>query len=165
MERVIGLRGSGNKTILNEAVAIAEPLINELGCELVDVEYVASRGRWILRLYIDKEEGVTIDDCAAVSREIGDALDVRELVGHNYVLEVSSPGLNRPLTRAKDLEMALGKSIKLRTIEPISGSRNITGVLKEHKDGLLTLKTETGIVSVPLERVEKANLIYDFSKI
>jgi ribosome maturation factor RimP len=165
MERVIGLRGSANKKMLDDAVALVEPLISELGCELVDMEYVASRGRWILRLYIDKEDGVTIDDCAAVSREIGDALDVKEVIGHNYVLEVSSPGLNRPLTRKKDFEMAIGKRIKLRTIEPIDGSRNITGILKELGEGLLTLKVERGFVTIPVGSIEKANLIYDFTKI
>ena len=143
----------------------AEPVINELGFELVDLEYLASRGSWILRIYIDKEGGVTLDDCALVSREIGDLLDIRELIGHKYVLEVSSPGLDRPLTREKDFIKALGKKIKVRTDEPFGGARNMTGILKEFKDKALTLELERGSVSIPLECVEKANLVYDFGKI
>jgi ribosome maturation factor RimP len=104
-----------NVHLITKKVAdLVDPILGELGFELVDVEYLSKHGRWVLRLYIDKEGGVTIDDCALVSREIGDLIDVKDIIRHEYVLEVSSPGLNRPLKKEKDFVWAIGKKIKLR---------------------------------------------------
>lgn len=140
-----------------------EPVLEETGFELVDVEYLSDRGRWILRVFMDKEGGVTIEDCARASREIGDLIDVKDLIDHEYVLEVSSPGLDRPLKKEKDFVRAVGKKIKLRTVKPVEGRRNYFGYLRGFQDRVLHLEVDPGgLVSLPLHEVEKANLVYEF---
>ena len=94
---------------------LVEPLIDEMGFELVDIEYLSERGRWVLRIYADKKGGITLDDCARVSRELGDFIDVKDVIQHEYVLEVSSPGLNRPLKKEKDFLRAVGKKVKVKS--------------------------------------------------
>ena len=101
------------ESIVERVADLIEPVLEEMEFELVDTEYLRDHGRWILRLYIDREDGVTIDDCVAVSREIGDLIDVKDIVEHEYVLEVSSPGLNRPLKKDKDFYRVLGKKVKI----------------------------------------------------
>ncbi|NIR14915.1 MAG: ribosome maturation factor RimP, partial [Desulfobacterales bacterium] len=96
-------------------------ILGGMGFELVDVQYLPKYGRWVLRLYIDKEGGVTIDDCAQVSREIGDLIDVKDVIMHEYILEVSSPGLNRPLKKETDFIWARGKRVKVRMAKPVNG--------------------------------------------
>jgi ribosome maturation factor RimP len=143
---------------------LVEPVLDELGFELVDTRYLSSQGRWILRLYIDREGGVTIDDCVRVSREIGDLIDVKDIIRSEYLLEVSSPGLNRPLGKEKDLERALGKKIKVKTRTPLNGRSNFTGVLKAYQAGNLHMVTENQPVVIPWSDIEKANLVYEFEE-
>ncbi len=140
-----------------------EPILLDMGLELVDVEFLPGHGRWVLRLYIDKEGGVTIDDCARVSRELGNLIDVKDLIHRPYVFEVSSPGLNRPLTREKDLLRAVGKKIKVRMWAPVKGRRNYSGYLRRFENGTLYVKMEEEEVALPWPQVEKANLVYEFS--
>ena len=115
-----------------------------------------------LVLYIDKEGGVTIDDCARVSGEMGDLIDVNDIITHEYVLEVSSPGLNRPLKKEKDFIRSMEKKIKVKMISPINGRRNFTGFLRKFEDGEIHLELESGPVILSRDGVEKANLVYDF---
>jgi ribosome maturation factor RimP len=139
------------------------PVLQEMGFELVDVKFFNSRGSWILRISVDKEEGgVTLDDCARVSGEIGDLIDVKDVIDHRYVLEVSSPGLDRPLTKERDFSRAVGKKIKVKTRAPIDGRRNFTGTLLGLEEGRVMLALDQGRVSIPLTEVEKARLVYDF---
>ena len=140
-----------------------EPILKDMAFELVDCEFLHSHGRWVLRLTIDKEGGVTIDDCARVSRELEDHLDVKEPVSHPYVFEVSSPGLDRPLKKEKDLLRALGKKIKVRTRAPIQGRRNFVGCLNDFAQGVLYMKVDEKEVALPWAEVEKANLIYEYN--
>lgn len=137
-----------------------QPVLDQMGFELVDVEYLANHGRWVLRLYIDKEGGVTIDDCVRVSREIGDLIDVKEVVTNEYVLEVSSPGLNRPLKKERDYIRAIGKKIRVTMIAPVDGRRNFTGDLKSFQGGVLYLDVDRKRVPLPWHEVDKANLVY-----
>jgi ribosome maturation factor RimP len=130
----------------------------------VDIEYLSEQGKWILRVYLDKEGGITLDDCARLSGEIGDLIDIKDVIEHNYVLEVSSPGLNRPLKKEKDFLSAVGKKIKLKTTVAVEGRRNFTGHLRGLRDGKLYMRTEDGQISVSLQDVEKANLVYEFDK-
>ncbi len=153
------------KKIVEQVIALVEPIVEELGFQLVDVEYVTERGRQVLRIYLDKDGGITVDDCALVSNEVGDLIDVREIITHGYVLEVSSPGLNRPLRKEKDFIWAVGKKIKLKTVEPIEGRRNFTGYLKECSGGVIVLDLEGTEVTLPLEGLEKANLVYEFDQL
>jgi ribosome maturation factor RimP len=151
--------------IITKAVAdLVEPVFEGMGFELVDVEYLSSQGRWVLRVYIDREGGVTIDDCARVSREIGDLIDVKDIIQHEYVLEVSSPGLDRPLKKEKDLLDAVGKKIKVRMVNPLEGRRKFTGYLNDFQDGILTLDTGVESVSLPWRDVLRANLVYEFDR-
>jgi len=141
---------------------LVEGILEDLGFELIDVEYLSSRGRWILRLYIDTEGGVTIDDCARVSGEIGDLIDVKDIIPHEYVLEVSSPGLDRPLKKEKHFLEAVGKKIRIRTVRPIGGRRIFVGRLKKFKDGVLDLEWEGKSLTFSLSDLEKANVVYEF---
>lgn len=149
--------------IAEQVADLVESSLEEMGFELVDVEYLSRHGKWVLRLYIDKEGGVTLDDCARVSREIGDLMDVKDVIIHEYVLEVSSPGLDRPLKKEKDLRHAIGKKIKVKTVAPVKGRRNYTGYLRDFQEGILHMELENGQVHLPWKEVDKANLVYEFS--
>jgi ribosome maturation factor RimP len=150
--------------VVEQIAQLVEPVLDEMGFELVDVEYRSERGRWVLRIYLDKEGGVTLDDCARASVEIGPLIDVRDIIAHGYVLEVSSPGLNRPLKRGKDFLRAVGKKVKVRTVAPVKGRRNFTGLLRRFENGALYLETDKTVVTLSLRDVEKANLMYEFGK-
>lgn len=153
---------------IKKVTDLIEPIIEGMCFELVDVEYLSNQGRWVLRIYIDKAEGVTggvtIDDCARVSGEIGDLIDVKEIIDHEYVLEVSSPGLNRPLKKEKDFIRALDKKIKVRMTVPVMGRRNFTGYLKKFQAQTLYLEMENGHVTLPWREIDKANLVYEFTQ-
>ncbi len=148
--------------VAKRVVDLVEPVLDEMGFELVDVEYVSNYGKWVLRLYIDKEAGVTIDDCVTVSREIGDLIDIKEVVTHKYTLEVSSPGIDRPLKKEKDIVGAVGKKVKVKMVTPVNGRRSFTGLLKEFENGRLHIETGGAPVSLPWTEVDKANLVYEF---
>jgi ribosome maturation factor RimP len=150
------------QSIVKQVENLVEPILEEMGYELVDVEYVSIYGRWILRLFVDKEGGVTIGDCARISEELGDLIDVKEIIRHEYNLEVSSPGLDRPLKKEKDLSRALGKRVKIRMTTPLEGRRNFTGVLLRYGDGILHLEVDGQEVALSWPDVAKANLIYEF---
>lgn len=154
---------SGNDSLIIKTITdLAEPILNAMGFELVDVLYLSKQGRWVLRLYIDKDGGVTISDCAQVSGEIGDLLDVKDIIQHEYVLEVSSPGLNRPLKKEKDFTRAIGKRIKVRMGSPVNGQRNFTGYLSNFQNKTIYLQMQKGMVELSWQDIRKANLIYEF---
>jgi ribosome maturation factor RimP len=150
------------QSIAKQVGNLVEPILEQMGYELVDVEYVSSFGRWVLRLFVDKEGGVTIGDCARITEELGDLLDVKEFIRHEYNLEVSSPGLDRPLRKEKDLFHALGKKIKVKMATPLEGRRNFSGVLLRYGDGILHLEVDGQEVALSWPDVAKANLIYEF---
>lgn len=157
----------GDRTRRHTAAAVAglvEPILEAMGFELVDCEFVHERGKWVLRLTMDKEDGVTIDDCAKVSRELGDHIDVKELISHPYVFEVSSPGLNRILKKERDLLRAVGKKIKVRMRSPIEGRRNYEGYLIDFVQGVLSVNVEGNKAALPWAEVEKANLVFEWNK-
>jgi ribosome maturation factor RimP len=148
--------------ITKQVADLVEAVLDEMGFELVDVEYLAKQSRWVLGLYIDKPGGVTIDDCAQVSREISYLIDVKDVIDHEYVLEVSSPGLNRPLKKERDFRWARGKRVKVKMLAPLEGRRNFTGTLKNFEAGTLYVETEGGLVALPWREVDKARVIYEF---
>ncbi len=150
------------QSIVQQVESLIEPILEEMGYELVGVEYVSSFGRWILRLFVDKEGGVTIGDCARISEELGDLIDVKEFIRHKYSLEVSSPGLDRPLKKEKDLVRALGKRVQVRLAVPLEGRRNFTGRLLRCGEGILHLEVDGREVALSWPDVTKANLIYEF---
>ncbi len=150
------------ESVIEEATRVIEPVLDELNFELVDVEYLSEHGRWILRIFVDREGGITLNECARVSREVGDLIDMKDVFNHEYVLEVSSPGLNRPLKKEKDFHRAVGKKLKVKMVAPIRGRRNFTGCLRDFRDGILHLELENDLVPLTRTDVEKANLVYDF---
>ena len=149
--------------ITKEVADLVEPILEEMGFELVDVEYVSNQGRWVLRLTIDKEGGVTLDDCARVSGELGDLIDVKDFIHHSYVLEISSPGLDSPLKKEKDILRSIGKKIKVRMGAPVNARHNFSGYLRDFKDGMLYIEMEGGLVALPWHEVDKANLVHEFN--
>ncbi len=145
---------------------LALPLLEEGGMELVELECLWMKTRWLLRLYIDKEGGVTLEDCSAVSNELGDVLEVHDLPQERYTLEVSSPGLDRPLTRDKDFIKYRGKKIRLKLQTAVEGARNVTGELLDYvlQDGVyyLIVASSGKNLQIPRDWIKKANLIYEF---
>ncbi len=161
ISRGIGVANT-TSVLVREISQLIEPILDEMEVELVDIEYLSHHGRWTVRIYVDKEGGITLDDCARVSREIDEIIDVKDIIRHAYILEVSSPGLNRPLKKEKDFQRAVGKKIKTRVSVPLEGRRNFTGYLKDFRNGILYLEVENNLVSLSWRDVEKANLVYDF---
>ena len=118
------------------------PIIERNGFELVDVEYVKEAGMWYLRAYIDKPGGITVDDCADVSREFSDILDAKDYIEDTYIFEVSSPGLGRPLKKEKDFKRSLGEEVEIRTYRAIDRQKEFIGVLVEYDQDTVTIEYE-----------------------
>jgi len=145
--------------VVERVTSIAVPLLTELGLELVDVEFRREAGGWILRLYLDRRGGVTLGDCQRVSEELSDLLDVEKLIDHPYTLEVSSPGLNRPLRRESDFLRFIGQRARISTAEAIVGRWRFLGVLKGCEDGRISLEQQDGtVVVIPYALIAKARL-------
>lgn len=118
------------------------PILEEMEFELVDVEYVKEGGTWYLRTYIDKEGGISIDDCEKVSRRLSDILDEKDYIDDTYIMEVSSPGLGRPLKKEKDFKRSLGKEVDIRTYRMIDKQKEFTGILKDYDKDTVTIELE-----------------------
>ncbi|MFB0521463.1 MAG: ribosome maturation factor RimP [Desulfatiglandales bacterium] len=152
------------KRVINEVSDLAEGLLTEYGMEMVDVEFRFEGGRWTLRIFIDKEGGVTVDDCASVNRELGDLIEAKNIIDYHYVLEISSPGLNRPLKKESDFIRSIGKMVTLRMSRPINKRKNFTGRLTNVREGIISLLVdEDNLVELPLEEIDRARLKYEFS--
>jgi ribosome maturation factor RimP len=144
-----------------EAVwALLEPVAEAEGFELVEVEYRRESPGWVLRIFIDHIDGVTVDHCARISRLVGDILDVHDLIPNSYHLEVSSPGLNRPLRKARHYQRQVGRVVELRTRLPFGQRRNFKGVLLAAGEDRLHLDCDGQVYEIPLVDVEKARLRY-----
>ncbi len=120
------------------------PIAQEGGYEIVDVEYVREGGNRFLRAYVDKPGGITVDDCEAVSRVLSDRLDEEDFIEESYILEVSSPGLGRPLKKEKDYIRNMDELIEIRTYRPIDKQKEFLGVLKAYDDDTVTIEEEDG---------------------
>ena len=130
------------------------PLMEENNFELVDVEYVKEAGTWYLRAYIDKEGGIAVDDCEVISRKLSDWLDKEDFIDDSYILEVSSPGLGRPLKKEKDYVRSMGREVEVRLYKAIDRQKEITGTLSAYDDKTVTLTMEDGSEAV----FEKADI-------
>ncbi len=153
----------GQKQQIEErARQIAQPLIAQEGLDLLDVEFVREPQGWVLRLYIDKPGGrVGLDECERASRAVDTAFDVEDIVPHEYHLEVSSPGLNRPLTRPDHFRRVVGQKVKVKTFRPIGEPprKRFSGTLKEVGDESVTVEVEgAGPFRIPFKDIAKANL-------
>jgi len=146
---------------------IAQPILESMGLDLVDIEFGRVGRDAVLRLFIDKEGGVMLDDCAELSRELSMVLDVEDVIAGNYTMEVSSPGLDRPLKKQADYDRFVGRLIKVRTYQPFlddNGNKRKTflGKLEGLVSGVVKMTlTEGQTASIPIERVAKANLEFE----
>ena len=121
---------------------ILNPIMEELEFELVDVEYVKEGSMWYLRAYIDKPGGITVNDCEAVSRAFSDKLDENDFIEDSYIMEISSPGLDRPLKKEKDFARSIGKEVEIRTYRPIEKQKEFYGVLTAYDSNSVTVDEE-----------------------
>ncbi len=137
---------------------LIEPLVMYNQMELVCVEYVKGPRGPVLRLVIDRKGGVTLDDCTRISRVAGDVLDVHDPVPGSYNLEVSSPGINRPLVKEKDYERFAGEKVLIRTVSAVDGRKKFKGILKGFRDGKVIVETSAEEFALPLEDIAKARL-------
>jgi len=155
----------GMQTHAEQIRQLAEPLLTSEGMELILVECLQMRSHWLVRIYMDREGGVTVDDCAQISNQLGDLLDVHDTPPGPYTLEVSSPGLDRPLDRDQDFLKYRGSRVHLRLAEKIEGRRDFRGELVGYEDSddgkLLVVKVEGKTFRIPRKTVVKANLEYE----
>jgi ribosome maturation factor RimP len=150
-----------SQEILDRVRVMVDPILSTQGMELVEVEYRREGKGWVLRLYIDKEGGVTVEDCSRVSQEVGRSLDVEDFISTPYTLEVSSPGLTRPLKSERDFIKYRNHLIRLKTIDPIQNRRQFKGKLIGVSENRIEIEVAGGIFQIPLPNVAKANLEID----
>ena len=139
------------------------PVMEKNQFELVDVEYVKEAGTWYLRAYIDKEGGFTVDDCELVSRQLGEWLDREGFIDDSYILEVSSPGLGRPLKKEKDFKRSLGEQVEVRLYRAVDRQKEFTGALAAYDEDTVTLRFEDGTeTSFEKKDIALIRLAFDF---
>jgi ribosome maturation factor RimP len=127
--------------LTEKIAAIAAPVVEEEGCSLWDVEYVREAGTWYLRIFIDKEDGVSIDDCERISRRLDPILDEEDPIAESYVFEVGSAGADRELKRPGDFEMFLGSDVEVKLYQPVNGSKTFVGELLAYDDGAVVIRS------------------------
>lgn len=125
-----------------KAEALILPIVTKNHYELVDIEFVKEHSNWILRAYLDKDGGFTIDDCEKVSREFSDLLDKEDFIQESYILEVSSPGLDRPLKKDRDFARSIGKKVEVKLYKPLENKKEFSGVLKEYDNTSVTIEID-----------------------
>lgn len=151
------------KRIAEKVSLFAESLLPGMGMDLIDVEFRVESGRWVLRVFIDKEGGVALDDCARVSRELGDLIEAEDIIHYHYVLEVSSPGLDRPLKKERDFVHSIGKMVTIKMAVPVGKRRNFAGRLTGVSEGVIDLLMDgDNTVRLSLKEMDKARLKYEF---
>ena len=154
---------SKRETYETRTEELITPILDRMNFELVDVEYVKEGGTWYLRAYIDKEGGITVNDCEAVAREMIEILDREDFVEDSYVFEVSSPGLGRPLKKEKDYIRSMGREVEIRTYRAINREKEFYGILSAYDENTVTIKTEDG-TEMTFEKSDIAliRLAFDF---
>lgn len=138
------------------------PVLAEHNFELWDVEYVKEAGTWYLRAYIDKEGGIAVDDCEVISRILSDWLDQTDFIEDSYILEVSSPGLGRPLKKERDFERSLGEEVEIRLYKALNKQKEFTGILKAYDKETVTIETTEGELVFNRSDIALIRLAFDF---
>ena len=144
--------------IITAVENFARPVLDDMGLELVEVQFRRESAGWLLRLFIDREDGVNVDDCASVSRQISAYLEVEDLIEHAYSLEVSSPGLERPLKKKEDFVRFTGRKARIKLKEPIDGQRVFFGLLGAVDENTITLLVDGQQMKIDLDVVARARL-------
>lgn len=149
---------------MHQIMEILDPIIESMGLSLWDLEFQKQGPQWLLRIYIDRENnGVTLNDCETVSRDLSAALDVEDIISHAYRLEVSSPGLDRTLTKPEHYARFKGSTVRIKTFQPVNGQKVFRGRLSGFADGVATVEIETGaILEIPVNNITKASLEVEF---
>jgi len=148
--------------IISNVKELLEPILYENNLELFDIEFKGLGNKGVLRVFIDKEKGVTVDDCAHTSRELGRLLEVHDVIPGSYTLEISSPGLTRPLKKPSDYLRFKGKTVKIRTLEKVEDKKVFKGKLLDFIDETVSIETDGAKYLIPYKNIEKANLELDF---
>jgi len=151
-----------SKEIVDRVRALVEPILSDERMELVEIQYHREAHGWVLRFTIDKEGGVTLEDCSRINHDVGRTLDVEDFIPTRYHLEVSSPGLNRPLKNEKDFLKYRNRLIKVKTFDPIDKRRQFKGKLLDLVENQIQMEIDEGIIHIPLSNVAKANLEIEF---
>ena len=152
----------GKTSIYQSVAEIIEPTLKESNIELVGVEYKKTGKTWVLRVLIDRNQGVTVYDCQKLSREIEDLIEIHELIASHYVLEVSSPGLDRPLKKKADFLRNKGKRIQVKTYSPINNKKENVGTVRNFVNDTLFLDDKKDILKISLADIAQAKLIIEF---
>jgi ribosome maturation factor RimP len=162
------MTGIAEEPVVDHTRKLLEPVLARDGYELVEVEWVRAAGRWTLRLYIDREGGVGVDQCQEVSRTVEPILDVEDFIEPAYDLEVSSPGVDRPLRKPKDFDRFAGQRAHVKSYGPVAGTapgspgrKHWTGTLKGFRDGAVEIDVDGVVHRVPHEQIAKAHLEAD----
>jgi len=142
-------------------IRMIAPLVEAMGYELVGVEYLSRGHQGLLRVYIDHDQGINLDDCSSVSHQVSGLLDVEDPIAGHYDLEVSSPGLDRPLFRREDYERFAGREAKVTLIGKLDGRRRFAGVLQGVEEDSLVMQVDGKAVRLPLDQIESARLVPD----
>jgi len=146
--------------LIEKVNTLINPVIESMGFDLIETEYLNENSRWILRLYIDVDSrGITLDDCKSVSRSVSAILDVEDVVPGKYNLEVSSPGSPRPVRRPEDFQKFSGSMVKIRTHNKVDERRNFKGVLQGFDEGFVKVNVEDREFKIPIEEILKARII------
>jgi ribosome maturation factor RimP len=148
--------------VAQRARNLIKSVVEEEGFELVHVEYATKGHAPVLRAYIDRPGGITVSDCAELSRRISVILDVEDFIPTHYLLEVSSPGIERPLFTERDYERFKGREVRLSTREKIDERRNFRGTIQAFQDGIVRLRCANQVYEIPFAQVKRANLVYEF---
>jgi ribosome maturation factor RimP len=147
---------------IGQIEGLVESLLKAEGLELVDLEFRKEGRGWVLRIFMDKPGGVTLDDCAEISRQLGDQLEVEALIPHAYTLEVSSPGLDRPLKKEKDFFHSIGKMVQFSTNVPFEKQTFFKGILLDYQaSGCLRLAETRKTWEIPVGTITKARLVFE----
>ena len=141
---------------------LIQPLIDANNFELVDVEFVKEGSDWYLRVYIDKDGGITVDDCELISRAFNEILDREDYISEQYIFEVSSPGLMRPLKKEKDYKRSMGKELEIRTYRAINREKEFYGILKSYDENSVTIENEDGEQTFQKSDIALIRLAFDF---
>ncbi len=145
-------------TVAQSVESLILPVLEDLRLELVDIEYRREGKGWVLRIFIDKEGGIAVEDCTRVSHQVGDLIDIDDVIPNAYCLEVSSPGLDRPLKTEQDFIKYKDRHVQLNTFAPIDTRRNFKGTIKDFRDGVLFLDAQGVSFEIALENIAKAKL-------
>lgn len=151
-------------TKTEQLIELLEPVVTGMGFDFWGLEYISQGKHSVLRIFIDAEKGIHVDDCAAVSRQLSSVLDVEDPISSEYSLEVSSPGMDRPLFKLEQYKNFVGHKVQIRLRVPFEGRRNFAGLLKGVEADEVVVEVDNAEYLLPIESIDKANIVPQFSK-